>query len=70
MSIPTILGSTTTLSLTGTGNHSLQPHTMAMPLTTTVASSNPEDILLDENVEMNEPHDEVTLSLHMDMDNS
>jgi hypothetical protein len=43
---------------------------MAMPLTTTVASSNPEDILLDENVEMNEPHDEVTLSLHMDMDNS
>jgi hypothetical protein len=61
-SIPTILGSTTTPSLTGTGNPSLQPHTTAVPLTTTVASSNPEDVLLDENVEMNEPHDKATLS--------
>jgi hypothetical protein len=41
-----------------------------VPLTTTVASSNPEDFLLDENFEMNEPNDEATLSLHMDMDNS
>jgi hypothetical protein len=69
-SIPTILGSTTTPSLTGTGNPSLQPHTTAVPLTTTVTSSNPEDILLDKNIEMNEPHDEATLSLHMDTDNS
>jgi hypothetical protein len=70
MSVPTILGSTVTPLLTGTGNPSLQPHTMAVPLTTTVTSSNPEDILFNENVEMNEPHDKVTLSLHMDTDNS
>jgi hypothetical protein len=69
-SVPTILESTATPSLTGTGNPSLQPHTTAMPLTTTVTSSNPEVVLLNENVEMNEPHDEATLSLHMNTDNS
>jgi hypothetical protein len=69
-SVPTILGSTATPTLTGTGNPSLQPHTTAVPLTTTVANSIPKDVLLNENVEMNEPHDEATLSLHMDTDNS
>jgi hypothetical protein len=69
-SVPTILGSTATLSLTGTGNPSLKPHTTVVPVTTTVVIPNPEDVLLDENVKMSEPHDEATLSLHMDTDNS
>jgi hypothetical protein len=47
-SASTITGSTATLSLTGTGNPSLQPHTTAVPLATKAASSDPMGDILDE----------------------
>jgi len=70
ISATTIMGSTVTLSLTGTGNVSLQPQNLAVPLATPVASPDPEDVILDKNVEMTEPHDEAALPVHMDTDNS
>ena len=69
-STTTIMGGTTTLSLTGTGNLSLQPHTTAMPLATEVASSDPMGDVLDKNVDMTEPHDEAALAPNMETDNS
>jgi len=69
-SATTIMGGTATLSLTGTGNLGLQPHTTAVPLATEVASSNPMGDVLDENVDMTEPHDEAALAPDMETDNS
>jgi hypothetical protein len=69
-SASTITGSTATLSLTGTGNPSLQPHTTAVPLAAKVASPDPMGDILDENVDMTEPHDEAALAPSMETDNS
>jgi len=41
-----------------------------MPLATEVASSDPMGNVLDENVDMTEPHDEAALAPDMETDNS
>jgi len=52
-----IIGGTMTLSLTGTGTSSLQPHNTAMPpMITTIGPPAPTGDVSTENVDMEEPH--------------
>ncbi|KIM71211.1 hypothetical protein PILCRDRAFT_17272 [Piloderma croceum F 1598] len=67
-STSTIKGGTVTLSLTGTGTPSLQPHNMAVPPATTIAGNAPAGDIPDENVDMEEPHDEEDPSHIMETD--
>ncbi|KIM76589.1 hypothetical protein PILCRDRAFT_12642 [Piloderma croceum F 1598] len=67
-STSTIKGGTVTLSLTGTGTPSLQPHNMAVPPTTTIAGNAPTGDIPDKNVDMEEPHDEEDPSHIMETD--
>ncbi|KIM74951.1 hypothetical protein PILCRDRAFT_14014 [Piloderma croceum F 1598] len=67
-SASTINGGTTTLSLTRTGTPGLQPHNMAVPPASTIAGNAPTGDIPNENVDIEEPHDEEDPSCVMEVD--